>query len=93
METKQQLLNRLRTIEGHVRSIERMVDEDAYCIDVLNQTRAVQRALDRFNSLILQRHLNSCVTTAIRSEDAGERERVVSELLQVFEATSKQSER
>lgn len=89
METKQQLINRLRTIEGHVRSVERMVEEDAYCIDILNQTRAVQRALERFNRLILQRHLNSCVTTAIRSDDAAERERVIGELLQVFEASTR----
>lgn len=89
METKQQLLNRLKSVEGHVRSIERMVEDEAYCIDVLHQTRAIQRALDRFNQLILQRHLNTCVTTAIRSDDAHERERVIGELLQIFEADTK----
>jgi DNA-binding FrmR family transcriptional regulator len=85
---KQQLLTRLKTIEGHVRGVQRMVEEDTYCIDVLKQTQAIQRALDKFNSLILAEHLNGCVTTAIRSEDSQERERVVSELLQVFETTS-----
>ncbi len=89
METKQQLVNRLRSVEGHVRSIARMVEEDAYCIDILHQSRAVQRALERFNQLILQNHLNSCVTTAIRNDDPNERERVISELLEVFEATTK----
>jgi len=85
---KQQLLNRLKTIEGHVRGVQRMVEDDAYCIDVLKQTQAIQRALDKFHSLILAGHLNGCVTTAIRGEDPQERERVVSELLQVFETTS-----
>jgi len=85
---KQELLTRLKTIEGHVRGVQRMVEEDTYCIDVLKQTQAIQRALDKFNSLVLAEHLNGCVTTAIRSEDSQERERVVSELLQVFETTS-----
>ena len=85
---KQQLVNRLKTIEGHVRGVQRMLEEDTYCIEVLKQTQAIQRALDKFNSLILARHLNGCVTTAIRDENPQERERVVTELLQVFEATS-----
>ena len=85
---KQQLVNRLKTIEGHVRGVQRMVEEDAYCIEVLKQTQAIQRALDKFNSLILAGHLNGCVTTAIRDENPQERERVMNELLQVFEATS-----
>jgi len=85
---KQQLLTRLKTIEGHVRGVQRMVEADAYCIDVIKQTQAIQRALDKFNSLVLAEHLNGCVTTAIRGEEPQERERVVTELLQVFEATS-----
>ncbi len=83
---KDQILARLRSIEGHVRGILRMVEEDAYCVDVLRQTRAVQSALDRVNALLLQRHLNHCVTTAIRSDDPEERQRVIQELLEVFEA-------
>jgi DNA-binding FrmR family transcriptional regulator len=85
---KQQLLTRLKTIEGHVRGVQRMVEADAYCIDLIKQTQAIQRALDKFNSLVLAEHLNGCVTTAIRSEEPQERERVVTELLQVFEASS-----
>ncbi|MEN9934798.1 MAG: hypothetical protein RLZZ387_1377 [Chloroflexota bacterium] len=87
-DQKQQLLNRLKTIEGHVRGVQRMVDQDEYCVDIIKQTQAIQRALDTFNRLILARHLNGCVTEAIRGEDPGERERVVNELLQVFEAGS-----
>ncbi|MDZ4720512.1 MAG: metal-sensitive transcriptional regulator [Roseiflexaceae bacterium] len=87
MADKQQLLNRLKTIEGHVRGVQRMVEEDVYCIDLIKQTRAIQRALERLNSIILADHLNGCVTTAIRSEQADERERVLKELLQLFEAS------
>ncbi len=86
---KQDLLNRLKTIEGHVRGVQRMIDADEYCIDIIKQTQAIQRALDKFNSLILAGHLNGCVTTAIRGEQPDERERVVQELLQVFDATNK----
>lgn len=83
---KQEILARLRSIEGHVRGVMRMVEEDAYCIDVLKQTKAIHSALDRVNALLLERHLHHCVTTAIRSEDPQERERVIAELLEVFEA-------
>lgn len=89
MIEKQQLLNRLRTIEGHVRGIQRMVEDDAYCVDIIKQSLAVQRALDKCNSLVLERHLAGCVTTAILSNDPSERERVIRELLQIFETSSK----
>ncbi len=88
-EQKQQLLNRLKTVEGHVRGVQRMIEDDAYCIDILKQTQAIQRALEKFNSLILANHLNDCVTTALRGEQPDERERVVHELLQVFDATNR----
>jgi CsoR family transcriptional regulator, copper-sensing transcriptional repressor len=84
-EHKQQLINRLKTIEGHVRGVQRMVEADAYCIDLLKQTRAIQQSLAKLDGIILAEHLRSCVTTAIRSDEVSERERVVSELLQVFE--------
>ncbi len=88
-EHKREILNRLKSVEGHVRGIERMVDENAYCIEVINQILAVQRALDKVNSMILERHLQTCVTTAIRGDDAAERERVIAEIMDVFEATGK----
>lgn len=88
-EYKQGLINRLKSIEGHVRGVQRMVDKDAYCIDVINQNLAVQRALEAVNSLILERHLQTCVTTAIQGDEPAERERVIAEIMNVFEATSK----
>lgn len=88
-EHKPGIVNRLKSIEGHVRGIQRMVDDDAYCIDIINQVLAVQRALEKVNGLILERHLQTCVTTAIRGDDAAERERVITEILSVFETTGK----
>jgi DNA-binding FrmR family transcriptional regulator len=88
-EHKQGLINRLKSIEGHVRGIQRMVEQDTYCIDVINQNLAVQRALEKVNGLILERHLQTCVTTAIKGDDPADRERVIAEIMAVFEATSK----
>jgi DNA-binding FrmR family transcriptional regulator len=88
-ETRKQAIDRLRSIEGHARGVARMVEEDAYCIDVLKQTLAIQRAIDKLNALILEGHLETCVTTAIRSSSPKERERVIHELLDVFETSAK----
>lgn len=88
MLQKQEVLNRLKSIEGHIRAVQRMVEEDAYCIDVLRQTQAIQGAIDKVNLIVLENHLKTCVTTAIRSQDPAERERVISELLQLFRGGS-----
>lgn len=88
-EKKQLLTNRLKSVEGHIRGIERMVEEDAYCMDILKQIKAVQQALERVSTLTLENHLNTCVTTAIRSEDEHEKQRVVAEIMDVFKATGK----
>lgn len=86
---KQDVINRLRSIEGHVRGIERMVEEDSYCIDIMKQIKAVQNALDRVNTLILANHLQTCVTDAIRSQDEQERARVIDEIIALFDASAK----
>jgi CsoR family transcriptional regulator, copper-sensing transcriptional repressor len=82
-------LKRLKNVEGHVRGIQRMVGEGAYCIDVIQQIQAVQAALNKISAMILEEHLNSCVITAIRGEDASERERVLKEITGVFDAANK----
>ena len=88
-KNKADIIYRLKSIEGHVRGVQRMVTDDAYCINIIGQVQAIQRALDKVNSLILDEHLNSCVITAIRSEDSQERERVLNELMHVFETNNK----
>ena len=81
------LVKRLKNAEGHLRGIQRMVESDAYCIDLIHQIEAVQKALDRIKSLIFERHLQTCVTTAIQGNDADERQRVFKEIMQVFDFT------
>ncbi len=83
--TRTQILNRLKSVEGHLRGVIKMVEDDAYCMDVIKQLQAVQGAIGRINALLLQDHLQTCVTTAIRGDDTQERERVIGELLALFE--------
>ncbi len=80
---------RLKTIEGHVRGIQRMLDEDAYCIDVIRQIQATQAALNKVSQLVLEEHMHSCVITAVRGEDANERERVLAEIAEVYQAATR----
>lgn len=82
-------VRRLKTIEGHVRGIARMAEEGAYCIDLIRQIQAVEAALNKVSSQILEDHLNSCVITAIQGEDLKERERVLKEISEVFEMANK----
>ena len=83
------LLNRLKSVEGHVRGVQRMVEEDAYCVDILKQIKAVQQALERVGALTLENHLNTCVTTAIRGKVENEKTRVLTEIMDIFKATGK----
>ena len=82
-------IRRLKTVEGHLRGVIRMVEEDAYCIDVIRQIQAVEAALNKVSSRILENHLNSCVITAIKGDDKNERERVLKEITEVFEMSTK----
>ena len=85
----QDTLKRLKTVEGHLRGVTRMVEEDAYCIDVIRQIQAVEAALNKISVGILESHLNSCVTTAIQGDDPAERERVLKEITEVFAMSNK----
>jgi CsoR family transcriptional regulator, copper-sensing transcriptional repressor len=85
----EETLKRLRIIAGHLGGVVRMVEEDAYCIDVIRQVQAVQAALNKVSAAILEEHLNSCVTTAIRGEDPSERVRVLREITDVYESATK----
>jgi CsoR family transcriptional regulator, copper-sensing transcriptional repressor len=86
---KEELLKRLKSVEGHIRGVERMVEEGAYCIDITQQIQAVQSALMKVNVLILERHLQACVTSALQNDDTAEREKVIGELVDVFKAIGK----
>lgn len=82
-------LKRLRNVEGHVRGIQRMLIEEKYCIDIIRQINVVQAALNKVNTLVLNQHLNSCVITAVRGENPEEREQVLSEIEDIFEAATR----
>lgn len=84
-----ELINRMKSAEGHLRGVIRMMEEDAYCIDVMRQIQAVQAALNKISAVILENHLNSCVITAIRGENPSDRERVLQEIADVYEMATK----
>lgn len=86
---QQDAILRLKTAEGHLRGIQRMLEQDAYCIDVIRQIQAVQASLNKVSAQILEGHLHSCLITAIRGEDPAERERVLKEISEVFDAATK----
>lgn len=87
-ETKKSALNRLRRIEGQVRGIARMVEGDRYCIDVITQVQAVRAALGRIEQEVLKDHVATCVEHAIRSGNAADQRRHVTELLEVIDKAS-----
>lgn len=89
IERKQDVLNRLKSIAGHVNGITRMIEEDQYCIDVINQISAVQAALNKISLMVLDDHMHHCVTAAIRSDDPDHREQVLDEIRDVFAARGK----
>jgi DNA-binding FrmR family transcriptional regulator len=82
-------IRRLKTVEGHLRGIQRMVEEEAYCIDVIRQIQAVQSALNKVSTNVLNDHLHSCLITAVRGDDPDERERVLKEIAEVYDMASK----
>lgn len=89
MKENEETKKRLKNIEGHIRGIHRMVEDDAYCIDVIKQIIAVQAALNKVSSIILEGHLNSCLITAIRGESEKDREKVLGEIVNIFELAMK----
>ena len=84
--TKQESLKRLNYIEGHIAGIKRMVEEEKYCVDVLKQTYAVRRAIEKLESLLLDGHLHTCVVEGVKD---GREEQVVGELLELYSLNSK----
>ena len=69
--SKKEALSRLQKIEGQIRGIEKMVDEKRYCIDILNQVSAVRRALDSVSMILMKRHVETCVSGAIKADRGG----------------------
>lgn len=80
---KSEVNARLKRISGQIGGIQRMIDEDRYCIDVMTQVSAVVAALRTVEELVLENHLNTCVADAIRSEDEPEQRAKVDEVMEV----------
>ncbi len=78
---KQEVLKRLNYIEGHLKGIRKMIEEDQYCVDLLRQTYAVRKAIEKLEAIILEKHLHTCVPEGIRD---GREEAVVEELVQLY---------
>ena len=83
---KADVLKRLAYIEGHLKGIRKMVDEDQYCVDILKQTYAVKRAIDKLEGVLLQGHLNGCVRTGFHE---GRDQDMISELSELFDLSRK----
>jgi len=82
-------IQRLKTVEGHIRGIQRMLENDQYCIDVIRQIQAVQSALNKISANILDGHLHTCLLNAAQGENPEERMRVLAEITEVFETANK----
>jgi DNA-binding FrmR family transcriptional regulator len=81
---QQGLISRLNRIEGQVRGVTRMIEEERYCIDVLTQLRAVRAALARVETEMLKNHLHHCIEGAIVSGNAGEQRKKARELIELL---------
>ena len=82
---KEDVLKRLNYIEGHIKGIHKMVDEDKYCVDILHQTYAVRKAIEKLETIILENHLRACVPEGMIS---GKEDEMIEELLQLFNLAS-----
>jgi DNA-binding FrmR family transcriptional regulator len=78
---KEDVLKRLNYIEGHLKGIRKMVDEDQYCVDILRQTYAVRKAIEKLENIILENHLRACVPEGMAN---GKENEVIEELVQLF---------
>ena len=89
MAEKEEILRRTRVAAGHLDGVAKMIEREEYCIDIIRQIQAVQASLNRVSAKILENHLNSCVTTAVRGEDPDSREKVLKEITEVFQAANR----
>ena len=81
-ETQKESLMRLKRIEGQIKGVQRMVEEEKYCVDIINQINAVRRALEQVALGVMKRHVDSCVSDAIKKDKAGEK---VEELMETID--------
>ena len=85
-QTRTDVLKRLAFIEGHLQGVRRMIEDDKYCVDVLKQTYAVRRAIEKMEGLMLDNHLHTCVVEGIKG---GREEQVMGELVELYELSNR----
>jgi DNA-binding FrmR family transcriptional regulator len=83
-EVRKKSVTALKRIEGQVRGVAKMIEDDRYCIDIVTQITAVRAALSKVETDLLREHMGHCVSTAMKSRDPAEQERVINELMAVF---------
>lgn len=88
-DNKTKLLNRLRRIEGQMRGVTRMVEEDRYCIDILTKTQALRAALVKVETELLRNHVDHCVRGAFASGDSQDQQAKIEELVEVLQRTAR----
>ncbi len=81
-DSKEEILKRLAFIEGHLGGVRKMVEADRYCVDILKQTHAIRRAIEKFEGLLLDGHLQTCVVEGIQEGRTGQ---IVAELRELYE--------
>lgn len=82
IERRKEVLKRLSYTEGHLTGIRKMVEEDKYCVDILRQTYAVRKALEKLEAIVLEGHLRTCVPEGIKGD---REEAVIQELIQLYD--------
>ena len=87
--TKKEILNRMNYLSGHLDGIKKMIKDEKYCIDIIQQNQAVISALKKINQMILENHLQTCVTKAIKSRDKKEKTKKIREILEIFQNSTK----
>lgn len=84
-DLKERLIHRLKISSGQLKKVQQMIEDDVYCIDVIHQSQAIQQALKEINNIILENHLKSCVTDAIK---VGKQDEAVQEVMNVFKRST-----
>ncbi len=85
-DAKQDALKRMNYIDGHLTGVRRMIEQDEYCVDVLKQTFAVRRAIQKLESVLLEGHLHSCVMDGVKD---GREDQVLGELMELYALSDK----
>jgi len=82
-------LNRLKRIEGQVRGLSNMIEEERYCIDIITQIKAIKSAIKSVEFNIIEHHVEECVSAAVKAPDKKKRDKMMSEILSLLKASTK----